>query len=259
MKQYIQLLELQITQQIDREIDILIPSPTERLNRVLKRSPNVFALIGRVWFVKFAQREYGLFPDQEKYRYIANVLSLCEGNPKAHDAEYSIYNTDLCAKVKGEPIGENPEDTGTALKEFGEADLGNCDLSDKLSLDEFRSFKKQGYDLLDQLWDARMGGNQDRIKKSEKNVDSYRLYLFNEYGIKTGISKDEKKLSFKVRHRPGPELEKLRQVVKNQINNAIKDFDRMPRFKVHVQHSIRTGTHKTVYTPEHPIVWTVSA
>ena len=42
MKQYIQLLELQITQQIDREIDILIPSPTERLNRVLKRSPNVF-------------------------------------------------------------------------------------------------------------------------------------------------------------------------------------------------------------------------
>lgn len=42
LKMYVQLLETLVTQQIDREIDLLIPSPTERLNRVLKRSPNVF-------------------------------------------------------------------------------------------------------------------------------------------------------------------------------------------------------------------------
>jgi CRP-like cAMP-binding protein len=45
MKQYIQLLEDLITQQIEREVDLLIPSPIERLNRVLNRSPNLFQQI----------------------------------------------------------------------------------------------------------------------------------------------------------------------------------------------------------------------
>jgi CRP-like cAMP-binding protein len=42
MKQYVALLETLITQQIEREIDLLVTSPTERLNRVLQRSPTLF-------------------------------------------------------------------------------------------------------------------------------------------------------------------------------------------------------------------------
>lgn len=42
LRQYIELLESLIKQQIDREIDLLITSPTERLKRVLDRSPNLF-------------------------------------------------------------------------------------------------------------------------------------------------------------------------------------------------------------------------
>ncbi len=45
VKQYIQLLEDLITQQIEREVDLLITSPIERLNRVLSRSPNLFQQI----------------------------------------------------------------------------------------------------------------------------------------------------------------------------------------------------------------------
>ena len=45
LKQYNKLLEMAITQQIDREVDILITSPTERLERVLTRSPNLFQQI----------------------------------------------------------------------------------------------------------------------------------------------------------------------------------------------------------------------
>ena len=41
MKQYISLLENLVTQQIDREIDLLITSPVERLQRVSQRSPNL--------------------------------------------------------------------------------------------------------------------------------------------------------------------------------------------------------------------------
>lgn len=42
LKQYLALMELLLTQQIDREIDLLITSPAERLKRVLDRSPNLF-------------------------------------------------------------------------------------------------------------------------------------------------------------------------------------------------------------------------
>ena len=45
LKQYIALLESLITQQIEREIDLLTVSPSERLRRVIERSPNLFQQI----------------------------------------------------------------------------------------------------------------------------------------------------------------------------------------------------------------------
>lgn len=41
-KQYNSLLETLVCQQIEREIDLLTVSPSERLRRVLERSPNLF-------------------------------------------------------------------------------------------------------------------------------------------------------------------------------------------------------------------------
>jgi len=40
--QYTAFLENLISQQIDRELDLLVNSPTQRLNRVLARSPHLF-------------------------------------------------------------------------------------------------------------------------------------------------------------------------------------------------------------------------
>ena len=42
MRHYAALLESLITQQIEREVDLLIQSPAERLKRVLQRSPHLF-------------------------------------------------------------------------------------------------------------------------------------------------------------------------------------------------------------------------
>jgi CRP-like cAMP-binding protein len=42
LNNYISFLENLITQQIDRELDLLVSSPVERLNRVIKRSPHLF-------------------------------------------------------------------------------------------------------------------------------------------------------------------------------------------------------------------------
>ncbi|MES2477892.1 MAG: Crp/Fnr family transcriptional regulator [Bacteroidota bacterium] len=45
MQEYIALIEALVTQQIEREIDLLTISPAERLKRVLARSPNLFQQI----------------------------------------------------------------------------------------------------------------------------------------------------------------------------------------------------------------------
>jgi CRP-like cAMP-binding protein len=42
LQEYVVLLENLVTQQIEREIDLLTVSPSERLKRVLQRSPNLF-------------------------------------------------------------------------------------------------------------------------------------------------------------------------------------------------------------------------
>jgi hypothetical protein len=218
----------------------------------IKDFENVFSLLGKAWFVKFKQDEWGLYPDQEKYRYIAHLLNICDGHPKVPDTEGSIYNTDLVAKVKGAPTGNEPNDTdGAALKELSESDL-----ADKLTADEVEHFKDQGYDLLEHLRAAREGGNEDRIKKAQDNIAAYRSYLFNQYGIKAVIG--ESKVSFHKLYRPAKELEKLRQLVKNQINKAVKDFDTMPRFKSHLEHSVKMKSSKTFYAPELPTSWYVS-
>lgn len=45
LRQYNRFLEMVLSQQIDREIDLLVTSPSERLKRVLKRSPKLFQYI----------------------------------------------------------------------------------------------------------------------------------------------------------------------------------------------------------------------
>lgn len=42
LQQYLKLMENLVVQQVDREIDLLITAPAERLERVLARSPNLF-------------------------------------------------------------------------------------------------------------------------------------------------------------------------------------------------------------------------
>ena len=236
-----------------------LPDPWDPLEWVIedhepqiKGKLNVFWLMGKVWYVKFAKSEWGLYPDQEKYRYIARLLSLCD-SPKTRESEYSIYNAELYVRVSGKRISKNIEADGEVMRELNESDL-----SDKLSADDLRRIKELGYDLLEKLKEGREAGNEEFIQKALDNIDKYRSHLSNEYGIKAAISKDEKRISFHQYYRPSKEIEKLRQVVKNQISNAIKDFDRMPAFRSHLQHSLKVKSDRTIYSPEQPTVWYVS-
>ena len=53
MKLWIAILENLVQQQMDREKDLLIDSPLERYNRVLKRSPKLFQEIPHKYIANY--------------------------------------------------------------------------------------------------------------------------------------------------------------------------------------------------------------
>jgi hypothetical protein len=222
----------------------------------IRQQSNVFSLIGKVWFVKFKQQEWGLYPDQEKYKYIANVLNLPNNGYDKGDLEFSIYNTELVGKVKGLEITEEYQDDKT---QEGLGDLNESHLSEILTSQEVKKFKEIGYELLEQLGKAKDAGDQELIDDAKMNIVKYRSYISNEYGIKTTVSDDETKIYFRIFHRSSKENEKIRQRIKNQIKNAIKDFhDSLPMLRMHLDRSIKTKSYKTVYLPETHISWHIT-
>jgi hypothetical protein len=219
----------------------------------IKSTPNVFSLIGKVWFVKFKNDEWGLYPDQEKYKYIATLLSLSNENPKDKELEYSIYNVDLMVKVKGKKI------SAEAPNYDEQGDLSRSDLAETFSSEDVGRFRESWHEILEELREARESGDQKLVNETQDKIDRYRSILLNDYGIQTMISKDETRVFFKTLHRASAENEKVRQIVKNQINNAIKDFkEHMPMFGRHLRHSLKTKLYNTLYSPENHILWHVS-
>jgi len=234
--------------------------PTKALKDVIedhegniKKYSDVFSLIGKVWFVKFKKQEWGLYPDQQKYKYIAHLLSLSDNNHAEEDPEFSIPNTDLFAKVKGKEI---TEEHYAGDEQDG---LNDSVLADNLSPEEIERFREIGYDLLEKFNEGEKSGNQNLIDDAQKQIDEYRSYLLNEHGIKATISVVGHKIHFKSLHRPGGENEKIRQLVKNNTNNAIKDFQgHMPMLGKHLKNSLKTKVYSTTYSPQSHIGWHVS-
>lgn len=219
----------------------------------IKTNSNVFSLMGKVWFVKFKQQEWGLYPDQEKYKYIANLLSLAATESERKDLKFSIYNAELVARVKNKDISELYQDRDE------KEDLNDSSLADELSDEEIDKFKELGYNLLEDLNKANDSGDQKRIADANEKISKYRSFLFNEHGIKTTISNDGHDIYFKKYYRSNKEQEKIRQLIKNQTRNAIKDFnDRMPTFRMHLESSINPKLVKSMYIPEKYYSWHVS-
>lgn len=231
----------------------LLRQTIEHNETQIKQNPNVFCLLGGVWFIKFKNEEWGLYPDHEKYRYIAYLLNLTSETTGSGKVEYAIHILGLLARVKGDEL---PPDNDVKPDD---GDLSHMDLSKEITKEEIGRIGEIGNQLLDQLQEARKSQNQDRIYKVQDIIARYRSHLLKEYGIKTRVSDDEKRITFKGLHRSSEEIEKVRQLIKNQMSNAIREVSKnMPLFATHLQHSLRTTDYKAVYSPEHPLPWTVS-
>ncbi len=254
--------------QLDFEVDEIVSGKEKKTDAVpekalkdviedhegnIKKYSNVFSLIGKVWFVKFKKQEWGLYPDQKKYKYIGHLLGLPDNSLDGEYPEYSIPNADLVAKVRGKEITEEPH---AGIEQDG---LNGSFLADTLSPEEIENLKKIGYNFLEKLNEGEKSGNQNLIDDAQKQIDEYRSYLLNEHGIKATISVVGHKIHFKSLHRSGGENEKIRQLVKNQTNNAIKDFqDHMPMLRNHLKNSLKTKVYATTYSPQTHISWHVS-
>ena len=219
----------------------------------IKEYSNVFSMLGKVWFVKFFQTEWGLYPDQEKYKYIAHILKLTEDRDGNGSTEYSLHNTDLYSRVKNHAVTDEP------LEYEESEEMNPSDLADILSPDEMDKFQEIGYQLLSELKKARLSGDTKSMEGAEENIGKYRSHLSSQYGILVSFDKGCKKLFFRRFYRASKENEKIRQLLKNQINNTIKDFkEAMPAFAKHLRNCIKLKLYQTVYSPEQPQAWHVA-
>jgi hypothetical protein len=239
------------------------------------KNDNVFSRLGGAWFAKFKQKEWGAFPDKEKFKYIAHLLSLSSYKSGDKSLNFSMHNTDLVSQVKGKDTDDIYKkidgkevkeyfkiETGRQTDEEQEGDSRNeelsvSDLKEELSKEDLKKLKDTGYKLLDEKEKAEKLGDQELINEKTEHLEKYKSYLSTEYGIKAILKKG--KIIFTNYHRPSKEIEKIRQLIKNQINNAKKDLnERMPMFVRHLDNSLKTKMDVTVYSPESKIHWYVS-
>lgn len=110
----------------------------------------------------------------------------------------------------------------------------------------------------EKLTNAKGRKNQQQIAEAQKEWDRCKEHLLNEYGLKPIVS--SKGITFAQRKRPGPEAEKVRKTVTNQIKNALKDIDKANRsLGTHVRNHITTGLY-CIYRSDdsRPINWYIS-
>ena len=217
----------------------------------IKNNSNVFSLVGKVWFVKFNQKEWGLYPDHKKYKYIAHLLNLAANDGAEDNQEVSISNLNLNLCV-------DPKDLHTEKNNYSEDGLGELDSTEQLSQEEIQIIKENLKNLLNRIELAKDYDDEALIDHAKEEFFSY-VKILKQQGVVPLIKDDGDKIFLKCQTRLDKGNEKIRQLVKNNIRNAIRDFnDRMPGLREHLEHFCKTRLTETIYHPIPPASWFVS-
>jgi hypothetical protein len=217
----------------------------------IQQHSNVFSLIGKVWFVKFNQQEWGLYPDQKKYKYLAYLLNLSANIGTNDLREVSIENYALTDCV-------NPKSDLPKKNNYCEENSDELVSAEYLSKEEIWLVKDNLKNLLDKIAVAKDYDDENMIKHAEEEFYEYVRHLKSQ-GVIPVIKDDGNKIYLKCHKRLNAEGEKIRQTVKNNIRNAIKDFkDKMPSLVEHLENFCKTKLTETIYHPIPPTSWFVS-
>jgi len=206
----------------------------------LEREENSFVRKGKYWSIKYGE-ESGHFPDHQRIRYIVHLIE---------EAGIEINNGSLVMLVKGAQFSEE-------LPKGFTQDTNISDMANGLSREDLDKFIDMGNKYLIRLSQAEEKGDEGILKKYQEEFKRYKSHLFNEYGVKTLIMNEGIRL--RRLYRGSEQVEKDRQLVKNQIGKAIKDFqNELPGFAKHLDKSIRRTLKHVIYKPENPIHWHIS-
>jgi hypothetical protein len=220
----------------------------------IKNNGNVFSLLGKIWFIKYNQKEWGLYPDHQKYKYVACLLSF--SNSSKGDPLIIIKNPELTSFVKKNSLEKcklNPEDL-----EGLHGDQEGIRASKGKNMNVDSKLIKLGEELVSKLIIAQASENSDSVSDAQEKFDVFKDYMSEEYGVACGIS-NSGNFVYRDRRKASDDFESLRSLIKGHFRNAIKDFaDRMPHLTRHLQNCVKLKTLETWYRPEHPVPWYVS-
>jgi hypothetical protein len=238
-----------------------IASAIEATDHLIKDKKNVFKRAGKNWLIKY-EGESATFPDYERIRYIVHLLNKPWVQISVIDLFEAVKKENISDKIEGKSDAiksarvEREEWRNLPEEKLHERGLSLTDLSiDGLTEENKDKFEDLGYGFLQKLKDAKKNKNQPMIDRAEKELENYKKHLLNEYGIKAYVS--SKGINFIQKKRPGPETEKARKNVLNQINSAIADIKKeIPSLAQYLRKNINTGTECT-YRPDdsNPIDW----
>ena len=168
-----------------KDPELTLKLVVEAHNEEIETSPNVFSLLGKAWFVKFNRNEWGIYPEHEKYKYIALLLDLFSYKNDPDNIDFSISNLELVGKVKGEKY----EVKIFKDEEHGEDLYDETKFDENLTDEEIESLKQVGYNLLAQMTKAKQWDNYNLINELNENLDKYKAHLQKNYGIIPKIRK----------------------------------------------------------------------
>ena len=200
----------------------------------LKDEKNVFKCVGDNWYVKFRGGKPITFSNLERLRYIVHLL----GKPNYEFNNYNLFNV-----VKGHitNLEESPKDfeEGTELSA----------LDIKLSDNEINSLEEVANNIFYDLKKAEKTDNRALKEEAKEKFKSYKSYMLNTHGIKVWIGKYQ--LIFKLMDRPGPEAEKVRLNIRNQVRLAKKDIGKgLSELEIHLDDCIFLKSRYAIYEPQ---------
>jgi hypothetical protein len=226
----------------------------EQFEPGFKNNKNVFFAFSKAWMAKFNDDEITFLPNQEKYRYLPNLLN--PSNPRIQGKELGleISNVELVSKVTGRDF----EDGDYSISEDEENDYEEESPFENISNQEFNTIKMNAIKIFAKIKASKLSGDKQAQDEAYDIFEHFKKHLSSQ-GIYCKLKEEDGRICLKRLIRLKSELEKIRQRIKNQLDGAISDIEPdMPRLARHLSKSIQRKLRTTIYSPENPTEWFVS-
>lgn len=202
---------------------------------------------GDFWTISF-HGEKIYIRDTHQIRYIANLLNQPSSSIRVDDLHKLVSGVDPNGKSKEFEVTE---------EQLAEQGMSLSDLSETLSHDELEKHKQNIRKILNKIEISSDMSSDDTRIVAEGDLDKYRRYLLDEYGIKSIISECD--IKFIKLKRSGSESEKIRKNVCNQIKKGIKKIsthlDSLSKYlDIHLKLGISCSYNPD---PQNPIKWKI--